>query len=81
MKYFIIAFIIPVLNFADDNPYFFDAKSYVQDRLDKYYWIKSLHLEACPELDDPNYLYDSIYQYGYIIGSIDAYRNMENIID
>ncbi len=58
------------------------TKHYVQNRLDYYEWAKSLHLERYPELEsDPSFVYDSNYQYGYIIGSMDAYRNMDNILD
>jgi hypothetical protein len=57
-------------------------KRYVQNRLDYYIGAKSLHLDIFPDLEtNPSFIYDPNYQYGYIIGSIDAYRNMENLLD
>lgn len=77
MKYFILTLFIPTITFAYN-----DAKSYAQDRLDKYERIKSMHVEMYPGLESNSLiLFDPNYQYGYIIGSMDAYRNMVNLLD
>ncbi len=86
MKYIIIVLLCPILNFAEDinpeNPYFYDAKSYAQNRVDKFQFLKTNHTEMYPEIElNKNYIYDPIYHYGYIIGSQSSYRDMVNVLD
>lgn len=80
MKYFLFALLLPVLNFADtieiDNPYFYDAKSYAQNRIQKLEFIRLNEIDN----NSFNFEYDSNFNYGYIVGAQSAYRDMLNIL-
>ena len=82
MKYFIIALLMPIITFADDITYFYDAKSYAGYRLSYLDYQKARHHNIYEELEsDPEYQYDTNYLHGYVNGSHDAYRDMLNFLD